>query len=131
IGTVDPWSEYWERYFLYDLHEVEGGVAPGSDLDAVREDGIFGAGALAFGSQSGVHALWPSITMPAMLLRASREMAPGFGHVVPEGERDRFLAEVPGAQSVEVDANHYGIITHDATAEAIGGFLGVEVRIRE
>ena len=130
IGTVEPWSEYWERYFRYDLHEVDGGVAPGSSLQAVMEDGAFGAGALAFGERSGIHALWPTLTMPTLLLRASRELFPGLGHVVPEGERDRFVADVPRAQAVDVDANHYGIITHEASAVAIGGFLGVELQAR-
>ena len=94
------------------------------------EDGAFGAGAFAFGEQSGIHALWRTLTMPTLLLRAARELAPGFGYVVPEGERDRFVAEVPGAQAVDVDANHYGIITHEASAVAIGGFLGVELQAR-
>jgi pimeloyl-ACP methyl ester carboxylesterase len=130
IGTVEPWSEYWERYFRYDLHEVDGGVAPGSSLQAVMEDGAFGAGALAFGERSGIHALWQTLTMPTLLLRASRELAPGFGFVVPERERDRFVADVPGVQAVDVDANHYGIITHEASAVAAGGFLGVELHAR-
>jgi len=128
LGTVEPWSEHWERYFRYDLREVRGGVSPRSDLGAVREDSAFGAGAFAFGDNSGIHALWRSLSMPVLLLRASRELAPGFGHVVPERERDRFLAEVPGAQGVEVDANHYGIITHRACAASVGAFLGVAGR---
>jgi pimeloyl-ACP methyl ester carboxylesterase len=130
IGTVEPWSEYWERYFRYDLHEIDGGVAPGSSLQAVMEDGAFGAGALAFGEHSGIHALWRTLAMPTLLLRAARELAPGFGFVVPESERDRFVVDVPGAKAVDIDANHYGIITHEASAVAIGGFLRVEVRAR-
>jgi pimeloyl-ACP methyl ester carboxylesterase len=124
IGTVEPWSTYWERYFHYDLVAVEGGVAARSDRQAVMEDGAFGAGAFAFGEDSAVHGLWRHLTMPVLLLRATRELLPGFGHVVPEAERDRFVAAVPDVRVVEVDANHYGINTHEASAAAIAEFLG-------
>jgi pimeloyl-ACP methyl ester carboxylesterase len=123
IGTVEPWSDYWQRYFEYELQPVDGGVASSTDRQAVMEDAAFGAGAFAFGSDAGVYALWRSLTMPVLLLRASRELLPGMGYVVPESERDRFVAEVPTARSVDVDANHYGINTHDASAAALAGFF--------
>lgn len=128
IGTIEPWSEYWQRYFEYELQPAEGGVASLTDRVAVIEDGAFGAGAYAFGDAAGVYALWKALTMPVLLLRASRELLPGLGHVVPGPERDRFLREVPTARSVEVDANHYAINTHQDSASAIAEFLGVPVR---
>ncbi len=125
IGTIEPWSDYWQRYFEYELQPVEGGVASLTDRAAVVEDGAFGAGAAAFGEHAGVYGLWRALTMPVLLLRASREMLPGFGHIVPAADRDRFLREVPGAQSVDVDANHYTVNTHEDSARAIAAFLGV------
>ena len=125
IGTIEPWSDYWQRYFEYELQPVEGGVASSTDRAAVLEDGAFGAGAYVYGDAAGVYGSWKSLSMPVLLLRASRELLPGLGHVVPEADRDRFLREVPGAQSVEVDANHYGINTHEESARAIAQFLGV------
>jgi pimeloyl-ACP methyl ester carboxylesterase len=125
IGTVEPWSEYWERYFHYELRETDGGVAARSDRQAVLEDGAFGAGAYAFGDRSGVYALWSRLSMPVLLLRASRELLPGFGFVVPPSCRDRFVREVAGAEVLEVDANHYGINTHPESAAAIARFLGI------
>jgi pimeloyl-ACP methyl ester carboxylesterase len=128
IGTIEPWSDYWQRYFEYELQPVEGGVASSTDRAAVLEDGAFGAGTYAFGDGAGVYALWKALTMPVLLLRASRELLPGLGHIVPQADRDRFLRDVPGARSVEVDANHYGINTHEDSARAIAEFLGVRVR---
>ena len=128
IGTIEPWSEYWERYFQYDLVPVEGGVAARSDRQAVMEDAAFGAGAMAFGDDAGIYGLWRHLTMPVLLLRAQRELLPGFGHVVPERERNRFVAAVPTATVAEVDANHYVINTHDDTADALAAFLGIEPR---
>ena len=128
IGTIEPWSDYWQRYFEYELQPVEGGVASSTDRAAVLEDGAFGSGAYAFGEHAGVYGLWRSLTMPVLLLRASRELLPGLGRIVPEAERDRFLRDVPGSRSVEVDANHYCINTHEDSARAIAEFLGVPAR---
>lgn len=128
IGTIEPWSDYWQRYFEYELQPVEGGVASSTDPTAVLEDAAFGAGAYAFGDHAGVYGAWKALTMPVLLLRATREIVPGLGHIVPETERDRFLREVPGARSVEIDANHYTVNTHEDSARAIAEFLGVAAR---
>jgi hypothetical protein len=61
--------------------------------------------------------------MPTLLVRATRELAPGGGFVVPEDERDRFLAAVPQASVVEVDGNHLTVTTSAEAAAAIDGFL--------
>lgn len=126
IGTVEPWSDYWERYFRYELEEVEGGVTARSNPAAVMEDGLFGAGAFAFGDDAGVYALWRSLSMPVLLLRASRELLPGFGRIVSDRDRERFAREVSSAEVVDVDANHYGINTHEDSASAIAAFLAGE-----
>jgi pimeloyl-ACP methyl ester carboxylesterase len=123
IGLVPEWSEYWERYFRYELREVEGGVAPSSNRDAVFED--YGYGMAMFQAQPGppIRFLWQSLTMPVLLLRATQEIMPGFGHIVPREEGERFLHAVAGSRMVEIDANHYTINMHPATAEAIEEFL--------
>jgi pimeloyl-ACP methyl ester carboxylesterase len=124
IGTIRPWSEYWDRYFGYELQPVEGGgFAARTSRAAVMEDAMFGVGACAFGDAAGVYGLWRSLTMPVLLLRATREMFPGTGFILNERDRDRFVATVPGAVAVDVDANHYTIATSDAAVTAIGGFL--------
>jgi pimeloyl-ACP methyl ester carboxylesterase len=38
IGIVPGWDEYWDRYFAYELRDVDGGVAASSDRGAVLED---------------------------------------------------------------------------------------------
>ena len=66
---------------------------------------------------------WKHLTMPTLLLRATRELVPGAGHVVPAADRDRFQQEVRCGVVVEVDANHLTINTHPHTATAIARFL--------
>ena len=116
LGTVRPWSPYWERYFRYELADVPGGVRARSDRAAVLEDADYG-------ESHSPRDLWRNLTMPVLLARATQPLVGASGFIVPEAERDAFLAAVRSASLVEVDANHYGINTHPATAQAIEAFL--------
>ena len=66
---------------------------------------------------------WKHLTMPTLLVRATRELRPGSGYVVPAADRDRFVREVPHPTVVEVEANHQTISDHPTTADAIRSFL--------
>lgn len=123
IGLIRPWDEYWDRYFRYELQAVDGGVTTRTSRAAVMEDAVFAAGAFAFGDQAGMYGLWSSLTMPVLLLRASREMFPGTGFIVSQRDRDRFPDQVRGAVAVDIDANHYTIATSRDAATAIARFL--------
>ena len=114
LGTVDPWSDYWERHYRYDLVPTRGGVSPRTDPGAVMED-------LAYGSTQTPRALWPAIVAHCLLVRSSRPLGGGF--IVSESDRDRFVETARRASAVDVDANHYGVMTHKATAQSIGSFL--------
>ena len=118
LGLIDPWSEYWDRYFAYELEPVEGGVRSGSNRPAVLEDSVYG------GSHDP-YVLWPSLTMPVLLVYATREILPGLGRIVNGADHERFARDVPGAAVVDVDANHYTVITSDATVAAIRSFFGL------
>jgi hypothetical protein len=111
-GLVTPWSELWERYFTYELAPREGGgFAPRTNKAACLEDaGDIGA--------TDWPALWPAITMPATLIRATVPL--GGGDVVPLEVRDGIQAAVPQLELVEVERNHYGVMEHP---EAIAAML--------
>jgi pimeloyl-ACP methyl ester carboxylesterase len=117
-GLADPWNEYWDRVYRYQL--VEGSTATGVrslvDPGAVAED-------RAYTLTQDPYARWRHLTMPTLLVRATREMRPGAGHVVPAPDRDRFAREVAHGTVVEVDANHLTVNTHPDTPAAIGTFL--------
>lgn len=116
IGSVVPWSERWEGAFRYELVEAEGGVRARTDRSAVLED-------LAYGEAHDPRELWAGLAIPALLVRAALAILPGQGFVVSAADRNAFIVQVPGAEVVEVDANHYGVMTHEATASAISRFL--------
>jgi pimeloyl-ACP methyl ester carboxylesterase len=122
-GLIPGWDEYWDRYFRYELRDVGGGVAASSDRGAVLEDLGYGAAMYWPDADPPIHRLWSAITMPVLVLRAGREIMPGFGSILPAAEAERFAAAVPSARVVEIDANHYTITTHDDSIAAIGAFL--------
>jgi lipase len=117
LGTIDPWNDFWEAYFLYDLTETEGGVRPRTSRAAVMED-------LAYGAAHDPSELWADLTMPVLLVRATRPLHPELGgHLVDDEMLARFRAQVPHAQAVDVDANHYTVGADPAALEAIARFL--------
>lgn len=114
-GTMTPWNGYWQRYFLYDLVPVAGGVKVRTDRTAILEDVAYG----------GIHDpadLWPSLTMPTLLLRARHPVGGGF--VVAPGMAEEFRRRVPQAIVEGVDSDHYGILMSPQTVAALKRFLG-------
>jgi 3-oxoadipate enol-lactonase len=116
LRLIDPWTSYWDRYFLYELGPVEGGVRARSDKTAVLED-------YEYGKTQEWYPLWRNLTMPVLLVRAGREILPGMGYIVSAGDRERFPLEVPTARVADVDANHYTVITSDESVAAIRRFF--------
>jgi pimeloyl-ACP methyl ester carboxylesterase len=115
-GVIQPWTDFWSNHYLYELRDTDTGVISRTDRAAVLEDGAYGSG-------RDIGDTWPHLRMPVLLVRAAAPVLPGLGHLVPAAERDRFLAAVPTARCVEVDANHYGVVAHPDCAAAISDFL--------
>lgn len=114
LGTITPWSPAWETHYRYDLIAADGGVRPRTDHAAVLED-------LAHGALQHPRSFWPKLTMRTLLVRAGLPLGEGF--IVSAADRDAFVREAPRAEAVDVEANHYGVITHPRTADAIRSFL--------
>ena len=117
IGTIEPWNEYWERYFDYELEDVEEGVRARTRYEAAVED-------YEYGLRRDAAELWPHLTMPVLLLRATRPILPGTSlFIVKEHQRDALAKAVAVFDLVEVDANHYTIATRAETVDALMVFL--------
>jgi pimeloyl-ACP methyl ester carboxylesterase len=114
LGTIEPWSAHWERHYRYEILETPNGVRSRTDSAAVLED-------MAYGSSQSPKALWPSLTMDALLVRAARPLGGGF--VVSARDRDAFVATAKRATAVDIDANHYGVVMHEDTGAQIARFL--------
>ena len=113
LPTIERWSEFWERYFRYELARLPDGVQARTSRDAVLED-------LAYGDTHDPRDLWPALTAPVLLLRAARPLVPGGPFLVTPSDTEELKQRVRGARVVEIDANHYGIA---AAPEAAGAAL--------
>jgi pimeloyl-ACP methyl ester carboxylesterase len=119
-GLVEEWNEYWDRCYRYGSEVVDGRVRARVDRDALAEDRTYSA---TNGGGLYVYERWKHLTMPTLLLRATREFRPGVGHVVPADDRQSFLRDVPTGSIIEIDANHLTINVHPRSVEAIRDFL--------
>ena len=114
LGTVEPWSDDWERHYRYDLIDTPGGVRARTDAAAVLED-------ITYATKQDPRALWPTLAVDTLLVRAARPLGQGF--IVSTRDRDAFVKTAPRARAVDIAANHYGIVMHADTTKEIGGFL--------
>jgi pimeloyl-ACP methyl ester carboxylesterase len=115
-GLIDGWNSYWERAYRYDLCDMDGGVRTRTSAEAVTED-------RGYTASQHPYDRWAYLTMPTLLIRATRELAPGAGHVVPIDDRESFRRAVPHAEVVEVDGNHLTVNTHPDLVTAVRRFL--------
>jgi hypothetical protein len=115
-GLIDTWNGYWERAYRYDLVDVDGGVRTRTRAEAVAED-------RAYTATQHPRYRWSHLTMPTLLVRANREIAPAAGHVVPIDERASFCRAVPHARLVELDGTHLTVNTHPDLVAAVRSFL--------
>ncbi|MGH3839008.1 MAG: alpha/beta fold hydrolase, partial [Pseudonocardiaceae bacterium] len=115
-GLATPWNSYWERFYAYELGPVGDRFSPITDKTAGVED-------LDSPGRDQVAAAWPKITMPALLIRAT--VGIGGGLTVPESDRDAIQQAVPTLRVVELDRNHFGIMTDDRSVAAISQLLAV------
>ena len=97
LGLVQSFPQYqpwpvWERLFDYELEDVEGGVRARSRKEAAMEDE-------EYRKQQDPHLLWPSVTMPSLLIRATQPIPPDFGYVLPRPSTSASCARCPAPRA--------------------------------
>jgi len=116
-GVIAPWNEFWDNYFEWELEPVDGStVRIRTDLAAVTEDA-------ADAAKHDVYDLWPRIRCPVILVRATTPLVPGGGLVVSAADAERFAAETPHAEVVNLDSDHYSVIIDPVAIDTIARFL--------
>lgn len=115
-GVIEPWSAAWERSLRYELETGPWGVRSRTSREAVGADA-------AWGAAHDPRRLWPALSMPVLLVRATRPLTPQGGLIVRAVDRDALAARSPTAETVEVVANHYGVMGHETTLRAVREFL--------
>ncbi|MGH8582083.1 MAG: alpha/beta fold hydrolase [Gammaproteobacteria bacterium] len=121
-GVISPWNDFWDRFYCYELGPYGDRFKPTTSKSACLED-------LADLQGRDWHALWPGITMPALLVRCLTSIRTPIGDVlfVPEAERDGLRRAAPQVKLAEVRANHYTVMQDARAASAIREFLDQHV----
>jgi pimeloyl-ACP methyl ester carboxylesterase len=118
-GLIEPWNDFWEQHYRYDLILEHGAFHPRSSAAAIAED-------VAYGSSHDPRTFWPLLTVETFLLRATIPLGGPDGFVVARRDYDDFLATVKLAKGVEIAANHYDIVFAPEGCEEIQRFLGAD-----
>jgi pimeloyl-ACP methyl ester carboxylesterase len=110
-AAIENWTDQWDAFYARELEHAPDGkwivrtsrAACEEDLEDLRDHDWTEA--------------WRPLAMPTLLVRATRPLNGGF--VVPEHERDNLLSHLARGSLVEVDGNHFDVMTADDTAAAI------------
>jgi pimeloyl-ACP methyl ester carboxylesterase len=102
-SPIRPFTDFWREYYAYEFARTSKAACREDFDDVVLHDWP---------------GLWRALTMPTTLVRCERPIAGGF--VVPETVAGDFRAAVPKLSYVEVDADHFTVMTDDAAAAALG-----------
>jgi len=117
LGLARPWNDHWDRHYRYEVEDHDGrGVRVRTKLGAVLED-------TAYAATHPPRSLWPKISIPVLVLRASQSLSGSNGFIVTKHDLRDFLRASRATTVQEIDANHFGIVMHDDALTAIRGFL--------
>ena len=115
-GVIDPWSPFWDAYYLYELEQLpDGSWSPSTSRAAAEED---------------LHQEWPSdwsdhwhaLTMPTVLVRAMKPLNGAL--IVPDRAVDALVATNPKVRVVETpESNHFTCIIDPVTLAAMREIL--------
>lgn len=115
-GTI-VWDEFWDNYFAWELEPVGDAVRIRTDLGAVTEDAIYA-------TNQDIYEVWPRLRCPVLVVRATTSMATEGGLIIAQADAERFGASADDRRVIDVDADHYSILTSATVIDAVVQFIG-------
>jgi pimeloyl-ACP methyl ester carboxylesterase len=101
---LQPWNPFMDKYFQYEVEEVEGGVRSRVHPKHIEEE------AQNLGKVDSTQ-FYQKVISPTLILRATKGMLAKDDFVLPEDVADRMVHEMPNAKRVDVEGvNHYIIL---------------------
>ena len=101
---LQPWNSFMEKYFQYEVEEVEGGVRSRVHPKHIEEE------AQNLGKVDSTQ-FYQKVISPTLILRATKGMLAKDDFVLPEDVADRMVREMPRAKRFDVEGvNHYTIL---------------------
>ncbi len=101
---LQPWNSFMEKYFQYEVEEVEGGVRSRVHPKHIEEE------AQNLGKVDSTQ-FYQKVISPTLILRATKGILAKEDFVLPEEVAGRVVREMPRAKRVDVEGvNHYTIL---------------------
>lgn len=114
-GGIARWLDQWDAHYRRELRRAEAGRwIVRTERSACEED-------LADFTAHDWQSAWRTLAMPTLLVRSTQSVDGGY--IVPEDQRDGLLARAANATLVEVDANHFDVMTAEETWAAVRDHL--------
>jgi pimeloyl-ACP methyl ester carboxylesterase len=116
---LQPWNPFMDKYFQYEVEEVEGGVRSRVHPKTIEEE------AQNLGKVDSTQ-FYQKVICPTLILRATKGMLTEDDLVLPEDVADQMVREMTNAKRVDVEgANHYTILfqPNEKRDQAILDFL--------
>ncbi len=115
-GFIDPWSEFWDAYYTYELEQLDDRSWHSSTSRAAAEEDLY----QDWPSDWTDH--WQALTMPTVLVRAMRPLNGAL--IVPDRAVEALVATNPAVRVVETpDSNHFSCMVDPVTVMAIEELL--------
>jgi pimeloyl-ACP methyl ester carboxylesterase len=115
-GVVDPWSEFWDAYYTYELKQLDDRSWHSSTSRAAAEEDLY----QDWPNDWTNH--WQALTMPTLLVRAMRPLNGAL--IVPDRAVEALVATNPAVRVVETpDSNHFTCMADPVTVMAIEELL--------
>jgi pimeloyl-ACP methyl ester carboxylesterase len=116
---LQPWNLFMDKYFQYEVEEVEGGLRSRVHPKNIEEE------ALNMGKVDSTQ-FYQKVISQTLILRATKGMLVKDDLVLPEEVAERMVREIPNAKRVDVEGvNHYTILLqpNEKRDQAILDFL--------
>jgi pimeloyl-ACP methyl ester carboxylesterase len=116
---IQPWSLVTERYYRYEIEEVEGGVSTNINPAHIQEEA-------ENIKKVDCAPYYPRIKCEVLILRAPNGLLSQDDILLPQDVIDKMIREIPDAKRFDVEGmNHYGIVfqPHEARDQVIREFL--------
>lgn len=106
VSPIRPFTDFWRLYYAYEFRRTDKAAC----LEDVRD-----ASARDWPQQ------WRHLTMPATLLRCRQPLNGGL--VVPDDVAVDIASAVPTLSVIDMDADHFTVMTHEPAAKALRALL--------
>jgi pimeloyl-ACP methyl ester carboxylesterase len=114
-----PWSEFHETYFHYDVKRVDRGIRSRIDPGHIRKE-------ISDIRKKSIADYYKNLACDVLILRATNGILGDDDLLLPEQVVEKMLKTIPSSKSMAVEGtNHFSILfnQHDERDKAIGSFI--------